>query len=684
MSVRDIECVAINPVASGSPNGHWNNQYINTNAAHIITVTVGSQGSYTVEGVSYDMPTDNYLVFIESATPGTEILSETVTYISGDDDMFNVGQNVKYGTAATFPSQAPGYSRIGGGGGSTRWRPVEPDYHYDTFADFDADFQAGNLQPKDQQLQYDVYINGTKDPAITIIPTYAVGEGLSTLAMTARYWRSVVPNVIHNDHGVINVDGYNVPDVDKWYVGQDVSIDLLENYNDQYLSISNALSHAMTIADKIKYFDLDGIPPAVRLLLRFDYLDTSGQEPLVQWGDLYAVEIPREVSSVSDIDVIQILSSKKNNPEYITNVVIHLGAPPDFVDPDSDEFPGGKDIDGDDGGVYNDPSNLPDFSATDGAGFDGNAVLTKTYAVTASVLQNIGSKLWSQSYFNVLKVQTNPIENIVAVKAFPFGHSGTSKSIVVGDIDFQIQGDEIPCVEKKTIGTFKYVGAYGNFLDFSPYTIIKMFLPYCGWVQLDASMIYKVTLTVDYIIDKITGDCLAKITGDGGRPIMDIKGNMGIEIPLTATNNIQAQIKQASAVISTVGGTAGHVIAGDAGGAALSAASGALTFAGMDMDTQRSGAPSPMCSSFINHGVYVVIERPEKSSITPSEGYKHLHGYPCHKYKNLGSLSGFVQVDTRSDISIAMTADENRMLENLLTSGVYTGDWSLLQSQYDK
>ena len=152
---------------------------------------------------------------------------------------------------------------------------------------------------------------------------------------------------------------------------------------------------------------------------------------------------------------------------------------------------------------------------------------------------------------------------------------------------------------------------------------------------------------------------------------MEVRGNMGIDIPLTASNAMQVQLKQATMAMGAVAGAAGHLMAGDAAGAGVSAMSGALNIAGMDYQTQRTGAPSPVCSSFANHAIVVSIEHPLVSGATPSAGYKHLHGYPCHKYRTLSGLSGFVQIDRRTDIQIAMTAEENRMLESLLTTGVF-------------
>lgn len=580
-------------------------------------------------------------------------------------------------------SAAPWYNRVASdkhernnyyywesGIGSPAFGSLSVDYVYDTVEDFEAALDNNDItEVFDSTLQYHVYINGSKDPTITSIPLYAEGSGLSTLLIKPMLWTAVEDSASADDNPFIfdsNKHIY-VPNENVWFVSPPNTLELTENHVDQYLSVSENLGARFNSIAKVMHYGIDGVANHVKLLLQFYYEDSPES-----YGDAYIVWIPRNVSSLADITVQRVDQTAYNDPQFNTRVVLHLGAPPSIFDPDSDSFPGGRNSDDDDDGVYTDPEGNPDFDPYEGDGFDGDCVLTKTYKVDKSTLQNIGTKMWTQSYFNVLKVQNNPIENIVSVKEFPFEPTGGSlENIKVGDVDFQIRGDKIHSCEKIDIGTYTYSGYHGNFLDFSPYTVIKAYLPYCGWIQLDASSIYNRQLKFSYVVDYVTGECMCMITADK-MPFMEVKGNMGVEIPLTSSNAVQTQIKEASAVVNTAASTAGHIMGQDYLGAATAATSGALNIAGMDFQTQRSGSQSPLCATYSNHAVAVFVEHPLTSGATPSEGYKHLHGYPCHKYVALKSLYGFVQVDRRADISnISMTDEERKMLEDIMVSGAY-------------
>lgn len=546
----------------------------------------------------------------------------------------------------------------------------DADYDFPSVGAYKAAYDNGEISPHtDNVMRYDIYIDGTKDPSITAIPTYASGSDLSTLTLEPKLWYSVNhASIIPVDSPIIEVDGVNVPNSSHWTVSDQVVLQLLENYTNQYLSYTNDLTRGLSSVSKVTHFGIDGIPDDLSLYLRFDY--NTGLE--IQYSKLIEVIIPREVDDISDVRIYTIPDSEKGDPDYKLEVAIHLNAPPSYLDDDDEDYSGGKDEDGDDGGVYDDPEDVDDYTQYDGVGFNGDAVLTKTYALNKTTLENIGTKLWSQSYFDVLKVQSNPIENIVCLKHFPFKSAGTTESITIGDVDFQINGDVVPSCKSFDVGTYKYEGYHHSFLDFSPWTIIKCYLPYIGWVQFDASSIYKSTLKFKYVVDLVSGECMCKIVRDTKEiPFMEYRGNMGIDLPLTASNAMQEQIKLASAGINVAAAVTGHVMSGDAFGAVTTAASGALNMAGEDYSTQRTGAPAPLCSSFANHAIVVIVEHPLTEGATPSNGYKHLHGKPCHKYMKLGSFTGFVQVDRRADIKIAMTSEENALLEQLLTTGVY-------------
>ena len=285
----------------------------------------------------------------------------------------------------------------------------------------------------------------------------------------------------------------------------------------------------------------------------------------------------------------------------------------------------------------------------------------------------------------MLKIQSNPIENIVSVKCFPFEFTGgTSEEIKVGDIAFGINGDKVSSVKVLDIGSYRYpdgLDDFGNYLDLSPFTVCKLNLPYIGLIQLDPCDLFNSLLSVKYVIDTVTGQCMAILKLDG-IPYMNVFGQMGVDIPLTSTDRVQTELRAASAAFSVGSAAGGQMISGNVAGVAGGAAnaiSGTLNIVGADYASQRTSNQSPTCATYENHYIFLLIERPlEDLAQVESKGFSHLHGLPCHKYLTLSELAlnektggGFVQVDTRTDINIGMTSEENALLEQLLTTGVY-------------
>ena len=543
----------------------------------------------------------------------------------------------------------------------------EADYTFETMQDFYDAMDNGEILPITPDVYFDVYVNGSDKPSLFV--NWTAGEDLSPVMLTPKVWIGC-ESLITLIPDITTQEGINAPNPAAWNVDSAGAQSYGGSYSITFLAIQQHFEQYLNAVSKLERWGFNGDPEYVRLYLRMDYGD--------QIGELYRVGINIDGSTQENYKV----PDSSLNATYDTYVRIHAGEP-DYVPPEDPEgYPSGTNADDDGPGKY-DPDNIPDpDDFTDPVGFDGNAVLTTTYALSDATLQNIGQKLWSQDYFNVLKIQTNPIENIVAVKHFPFAMTGSSQEVKVGDVAFGINGDKVPSVKTLSIGSYTYTGHFKNYLDLSPFTLVKIHLPYIGLFQLDPADILGCKLGVKYYVDLVTGQCMAKLILDeklNGKsiPYMTVFGQMGVDIPLTSTDRVQAEIRAASASVSAMGSVVGHLMGGDALGAAVSGATGALNIAGADYTSQRTASQSPVCAAFDTQDVYMLIERPaseyvETQSGTPS-GYKHLHGQPSNKYRYLRSYpaGSFVQVDRRADLKFAMTSEENAMLEQLLTEGVY-------------
>lgn len=550
--------------------------------------------------------------------------------------------------------------------GSVGFGSDEVDYTFDSTADFLEALDNGEIYPIRETAYFDIYVNGTDKPSLFV--NWTAPDYLSPVIAQPRVWLgcdalvTIAPEFITDE-----TTGLQIPNAGAWYVDNMQSPSYAGSMDTTYLSVMEVFEKYLNPVSKVEMWGFDGVPACVRFYLRLDYGD--------EIGELWRAEIDVNGSARASA-----VSSSGNAHQYWTRVRFHVGEP-DYVPPqDDDDYARGTNITGDDTGKY-DSSDIPDpDDFTTPAGFDGNGVLTTTYAVSAATLRNIGQKLWSQDYFNVLKIQNNPIENIVSVKHYPFALTGTAQEVKVGDVAFGVTGDKVASVHIIPIGSYTYTGHFNNYLDLAPFTVVKIFLPYCGMFQLDPADILGCKIGVRYYVDLVTGQCMARLfldeNSDGNAiPYMSVYGNMGIDIPLTSTDRVQTEIRATGAAISALGSMAGHMIGGDALGAAVSGATGALNIAGADYTSQRTTSQSPVCACFDTQDVFIMIERPASEYVETGakSGYKHLHGLPSNKYKSLSSFpaGSFIQVDGRTDINIGMTADENRMLEELLTKGVY-------------
>lgn len=523
--------------------------------------------------------------------------------------------------------------------------------------------------PLEEKLIFDVYVDGViggKGPNIAI--KFRNNDDDSALSPELIHphiyiWPGVPENPLHEVEGIIEPDSEKMG-FEQWF-------DFTGEYSADYIGQSkDIINHfGYNTLQQVLYFGADCIPDVLHYYMRFDYQTLDGYT----WGDLWRVDIPYVYEGAVYIEKMEVPGSS-NSPLFDTEVNIIGGAPPEDPEDDPDEPEQGEDPEGDpsDIGPYVPGYDPIDWSESEPEGFDGNAILTRTYCMTGSTLQNVGTKLWSQSYFDVLKIQNNPIENIIAVKWMPFSDVSATPSdeIQVGDVNFGIYADDVSYIKVIPFtSSYKHVPTddFPGYLSCSPYCTIKLHLPYVGTVQLDATEMLNRTLNGKYVVDIITGDILVILTLNGA-PYMNISGKMGVDIPLTATNRSQTELASASRALSATIGAAAHVAGGDMLGGAESAASGIMSVMGMDYSSQRTATHSPACATYEDRSVYLELSY---SLARKSAGFTNQHGHPAHLYKKLTKGQGFVKIDRRAVINVAMTREENDMLQSILTSGFY-------------
>ena len=292
----------------------------------------------------------------------------------------------------------------------------------------------------------------------------------------------------------------------------------------------------------------------------------------------------------------------------------------------------------------------------------GIGVLTSTFKMTKERLIQLGQFLWGSNIFDKFSlVNNNPIENIISCKSIPINTDGTNQEIILGNVSTGVNGEKISNnFAKQTIGSIAITEHYHNFLDYAPYTNVILYLPYIGFKELDTTLVMNKTLQVIYTVDAITGGCLAQVYVNNVR-LYEFTGNVGIDIPITASNRAQVE---AGYIQAGVGATASAL-----GGNVGSAVTSLLNSATSQYHYSSTGNPSPMCVASTNRTCYVIIDRPNYQNL---KAFNHTRGRKCYLSKTISTLHGFTICDSNIDLSgINATQSELEELKEILSSGFY-------------
>lgn len=393
-------------------------------------------------------------------------------------------------------------------------------------------------------------------------------------------------------------------------------------------------------------------PACIRVQLAYREFETAIVDTSTSMGcDLYYNSQPQGFL----YDIIGYLSLN-NGTWYKTTE----GDGSTFTVKDGQEGSDGYTDDNDNG--YDDGKDKDDEDDDTGDVSVGIGVLTSTFKMTKERLVQLGQFLWGSNIFDKFSlVNNNPIENIVSCKSIPINTDGTNQEIVLGNVSTGVNGEKISNnFAKQTIGNIAINEHYHNFLDYAPYTNVILYLPYIGFKELDTTLVMNKTLKVIYTVDAITGGCLAQVYVNNVR-LYEFTGNVGIDIPITASNRAQVEAGYIQAGV----GAAMSAVGGNVGSAVTSL----LNSATSQYHYSSTGNPNPMCVASTNRTCYVIIDRPNYQNL---KAFNHTRGRKCYLSKTIGSLHGFTVCDSNIDLSgINATQSELEELKDILSSGFY-------------
>lgn len=292
----------------------------------------------------------------------------------------------------------------------------------------------------------------------------------------------------------------------------------------------------------------------------------------------------------------------------------------------------------------------------------GIGVLTTTFKMTKDRLKQLGRFLWGSNIFdNFSLVCNNPIENIISCKSIPLSLNGTTQKLILGNVDTGVNGDKVSNnFAKQNIGSIAITEKYHNFLDYAPYTNVIIYLPYVGFKELDTNLVMGKTLSISYTVDIITGGCLSQLKSNNVK-LYEFNGNMGIDIPITASNRAQVE----AGYISSGIGIASSVASGNIVGAVTSL----INSAESQYHYASTSSPNPMCVASTNRTCYIILDRPTYQTL---KSFNHTRGKKCYLTKTINTLKGYTICDEHIDLSgIRATDSEKEELIKILSSGFF-------------
>ena len=199
------------------------------------------------------------------------------------------------------------------------------------------------------------------------------------------------------------------------------------------------------------------------------------------------------------------------------------------------------------------------------------------------------------------------------------------KQLKGGRYDF---GEQAPYVKEHTIvvdcGSVKIPEQYHSLLDYSPFSRLTIYLPFIGFQELDDKLVVGHTLKVQYIVDVLSGRCLAQLYVDS---------------------------TELKSCIAEYGGT----IAAD-------------EMFGSDNGYDYYGAYELMTTMQLGElNCYILIH-----TKLPLEGdIVNYKGLPTNEIVKVGDVTGFVKYSSIHVDGMTATDSEKSEIEGLLLSGIF-------------
>lgn len=350
------------------------------------------------------------------------------------------------------------------------------------------------------------------------------------------------------------------------------------------------------------------------------------------------------------------------------------------------------------------------------------------YLMNQQYMDLMGDIFWEDNLgIAVLKeIFGNPIDSVISTTSYPFNlvnlASSANQNLFFGPWN---TGLPFIALTKSSFqidwGTIEIPFAWGNFLDYSPYTKMELFLPWGpGYVTIDpndvspysntpgnfnVSTFSSGSIQVKTNIELGKGTCVHNVIGNNGRVIGSYSGIVGKQVPLTALDTGGKALTTIGAVAGLVGGAAVGSLAAkgaldtgrmtakpvqdpmrpfesssywDIGAISGRSTAQSMVSTGANLASRaisstpitfpRAGTFSDGSSAMTVQEPFLIISRPVQS--VPTQ-YGHYNGYPSNIHvANLNAVSGYTELAEIHLDNVTATADELQELDAILKGGI--------------
>lgn len=302
---------------------------------------------------------------------------------------------------------------------------------------------------------------------------------------------------------------------------------------------------------------------------------------------------------------------------------------------------------------------------------------------------------------SVSRLYESPEQAIVSAVIFPFNvvetlslDKTTWSKVKVGNV--YAPNSQGICLNKRqtdklslgfTASTFVLAGpepsAGFEFLDYAPYIKTKIWVPFCGWVDIDYGTYRGHQLSLRYTVNPLDGSCVAFICDDtDGFTILTTNGQMGLVVDISSsnlsTNTLSGAFKMFMGSLTT-GFSAFSTFTNPDSTAAqkwsvVSGGINAFNESVAEMGRCEINHGSPVSTASFNTIVEPYVLYFYKVAANSPSDYVSYAGRPCGQSGAVSAVgTGYFLEMGNPVVPLAthMTSTERDMIEGALKEGVY-------------